>query len=73
MHFEKIAIDLAPPPLLATPASSCQPPLNQLEAEASAEVQNGQIEHARPLDWDSRSSNSRKQWKKTLGKSKTKT
>jgi hypothetical protein len=34
MHFEKIVIDLAPPPLPATPASFCQPPLNQLEAEA---------------------------------------
>ena len=42
-----------------TNASTSLPSLNQIEAEAAAKVQHGQIEHARPLDWDSRSRNSR--------------
>jgi hypothetical protein len=48
----------------ASPGPLAQAPLNKLEAEAAAEVQHGQIEHARPLDWDSRSRQSTTNLKK---------
>ena len=62
-----------PPPESRPPQDKFQPPLNKQKAEAAAEVQHDQIEHARPLDWDSRSRNSRKKWKKTRGKTMTET
>jgi hypothetical protein len=57
-----------PPPESRPPQDKCQPPLNKQIAETAAEVQHDQIEHARPLNWDSRSRNSRKKWKKNRGK-----